>query len=144
MMDSTLPPKKFRELTFQLLFSCDMNQGMELEAIPLLMHELCIAKSHIKKAYERAECIWQKRALLDKTIEQNVRDYPFERIQPIEKNVLRLSLYELLLEKTEGRAVIISEALRLTEKFGTGEAVSFVHALLSCCHEISLSGGCSP
>lgn len=123
-------PQKFREIVFQLLYALDANGNPEGELVPFLMRELAVTKKNVTAAYEKATHIWNRHALLDQIIGENSRDYSFDRIKTVEKNVLRLALYELLIEKELNTKIIISEAHRLTRKFSTVEGASFVNALL--------------
>jgi N utilization substance protein B len=126
----TFPFQKFREMVFQLLFSIDMNGGAEEELIPFLMQELAVSKKHVRAAYAKALEIWGQKEFLDAIIGKQAQAYAFERIKSVEKTVLRLALYELLIEKELNLKMVIAEAHRLTRKFGSIEGASFVHALL--------------
>ncbi len=125
-----LPPQKFREIVFQLLYSLDGSGSAEAELIPFLMAELSVSKKNVKLAYEKASTIWKMQAELDAIIKEKSQNYSLERIKTVEKNVLRLALYELLIEKTLSAKIIISEAHRLARKFSTVEGASFVNAVL--------------
>lgn len=126
----SFPPQKFREIVFQLLFSFDASGQAEEELIPFLMAELTISKKNVKLAYQKALNIWQEREYLDRTIGEHSKEYSLERIKSVEKNALRLALYELLIEKQLNKKIIISEAHRLARKFSTLEGASFVNAIL--------------
>jgi N utilization substance protein B len=67
--------------------------------------------------------------VIDEKIKRCVKAYEFDRVQSVEKTVLRLSAYELLFKKAP-MAQVVREAVRLTKKFGTEAATSFVHAVL--------------
>ncbi len=121
------PPQKFREMVFQLLFSLDM--GGELESA-FFMRALSVSKKQVRASLEKALAIWLVHEQLDQQIALHSHSYSFERIKRVEKNVLRLALYELLIEKRLNAKIIISEAHRLTRKFSTIEGASFVNALV--------------
>ena|ERR1700733_5413607 len=125
-----LPPQKFREIVFLLLFSLDACKEVESELVPFLMQELSVSKKHVAAAFEKALNIWKQLELLDRVLCEESKEYSFDRIKTVEKNVLRVALYELLIEKELNTKIIISEAHRLTRKFGTIEGASFVNALL--------------
>lgn len=125
-----LSPFKFREVVLQLLFSFEMGSDSEQDLIAYLMQELKVTRKSMREACERAHSVWQARATLDPLIAGQSRDFSFERIQPVEKNVLRLALFELLIEKEANRKIVISEALRLTSKFSTPEGATFVNAIV--------------
>lgn len=124
------PPQKFREIVFQLLYSLDISGSAEAELIPFLMQELSVSKKHVRAAYDKATSIWKQQEQLDHIIGEKSKEYSIERIKTVEKNVLRLALFELLIEKELNTKIIISEAHRLARKFSTIEGASFVNALL--------------
>lgn len=134
------PPQKFREIVFQLLFSFDATGEAEAQLVPFLMGELAVSKKHIAAAYHRASAIWKETPQLDSRLAQEAKAYSLERIKAVEKNVLRVALYELLIEKQLSKKIIISEACRLTRKFGTPEGAAFVNAVLDTLTESTENG----
>ena len=65
---------------------------------------------------------------LDKKIKLFI-DIPLSKLDPIERNTLRIALFEL--ERGEvDRLVIISEAIRLSKKFGSTDGYKFINAVL--------------
>ncbi len=138
------PPQKFREIVFQLLFSFDMGGDPEAELIPFLMRELQVAKRQVSAAYVKAKAVWEKKEELDQAITRHSRDYSLERIKTVERSVLRLALYELLLEKELSRKIILSEAHRLARKFSALEGAAYVNAVLDSLETIHESALCPP
>lgn len=126
----SLQPQKFREIVLQLLYSADVtHQEMESTAY-LLMAELKVTKRSVKEAESFASQVQEKIPLLDEKISCLSTDYSLDRISRVEKNVLRLGMYELLYRSEIPPLVAISEAIRLTRKFGTPESAQFVNAIL--------------
>lgn len=122
--------KKFREIVFQLLFSIDRGDSLEEDLIPFLMKELEVAQSLVQSAYQKARAIWHLRDTLDQVLIERSKDYALNRIQYVEKNILRLGLYELLYEKELDKKIVITESIRLCRKFSTPEAGSYINAIL--------------
>ena len=129
------PPQKFREIVFQLLYSMSGSGSAEAELIPFLMRELAVTKKHVSSAYEKAKKIWHMQAELDQAIAAKSKEYSLDRIKTVEKNVLRLAFYELLIEKELDQKIVIAEAHRLARKFSTLEGASFVNAILDTTHD---------
>lgn len=125
-----LPQQKFREIVFLLLYSHDMGRTDDDEMISFLMEELSVSKQSVLKAMERARLISDKLPEIDAQIAAKSVTYEFERIQSVERNVLRLGVYELFHDNELPPKVAIAEALRLAKKFGTPESVAFVNAIL--------------
>ena len=65
---------------------------------------------------------------IDKAIQKNM-DRPLERLDIIEKNSLRIALYELM-NKDLDKAIIINEAIRVSKKYGSVEGYKLVNAVL--------------
>lgn len=130
-----LSPFKFREILFQLLYSHDFAQSGGEEMIELLMEQLAVTKKTVRDAHERVTLILEKRAEIDPLIARLSTAYDFDRIPRAERNILRLSLYEMLFDPTVPPKVAIAEAIRLCRKFASPEAAEFVNALLDAFHQ---------
>lgn len=125
-----VPQQKQREIIFQMLYSFDLAQGDEEAVLPLLMKELAVTKRVVREAQERVHAIQEKSVTIDALIAGTSQSYDFARIQKIERNILRLALFELLYDPSIPPKVAIAEAIRLARKFGTPEAANFINAIL--------------
>jgi transcription antitermination protein NusB len=131
----SLPKRKFRELILQLLYSQDFYLGEEEDVLEFAMEMIKTSKRKAKEAYEYAKKIYEKRAFLDEKIKDLSKGYELERISFVEKNILRLSIFELFFEKEIPVKVIFAEGVRLCRKFATAESSCFVNALLDALHK---------
>ena len=125
-----LPQQKFREIVFQALYSLELGGSDKDEIISLLMKELQVTKKTVREAFDQVLKIVACKEEIDALIAKTSTSYAFERIQTVEKNILRLSCYELLHDPEMPPKVVIAEGLRLARKFGTPESANFVNALL--------------
>jgi len=66
---------------------------------------------------------------IDKNISENI-DRPIEQLDPVERAILRLALYELLIRTDIPYRVTINEAVQLARKFGAEQGHTFVNAVL--------------
>ncbi len=126
----TFPHQKFREIVFQLLYSKDFSGTLDEGSIFLIMERLAVTKKIVKMAFEKQELVWEKLEILDALIAEASLEYTFDRIPHTERNILRLGVFELLYDDAIPAKVAIAEAIRLSRKFATHEASSFVNALL--------------
>lgn len=126
----SLPLQKFREIIFQLLYSYDMAQSKEEDIIPLIMAELAVTKKSVKLGVEKTQKIIEVLNDLDQQITNASLAYSFERIPSVERNILRLGVFEMLYDDEIPPKVAIAEAIRLARKFGSPESSSFVNAIL--------------
>lgn len=70
------------------------------------------------------------RSLLDERIQEAAPEWPVEKIAKIDLAILRLAVYELLVERKEPPKVIIDEAVELAKTFGNDNSPKFVNGAL--------------
>jgi N utilization substance protein B len=67
---------------------------------------------------------------LDGLIGQYAPDWPVDQIAVIDRNVLRISIYEILMRDDTPTKVAINEAVELAKKFGSDSSSRFVNGVL--------------
>lgn len=67
---------------------------------------------------------------IDELIALYAPKFPLDRIAKVDLSILRLAVYELIIEKTEPTKVIINEAVELAKQFGGEKSYAFVNAVL--------------
>ncbi|MGK5595082.1 MAG: transcription antitermination factor NusB [Parachlamydiaceae bacterium] len=135
--------QKFREIVFLLMYRNDFAQTEDIDNISLIMEQLAVTRKNVLDAAERSRAIRQHLDEIDAKIAEASTSYEFDRIQVIERNILRLGAFELLHDKNIPPKVAIAEALRLTKKFGTSASTSFVNAVLDHLYKKSMGIECS-
>ncbi len=71
-----------------------------------------------------------RRDEIDRMIGEKAVDWRFERLALIDRNILRLGVYELLFFDDVPPEVAIDEAVELAKEYGTEQARSFVNGIL--------------
>jgi len=125
-----ISPRKFREAVLQMLYSYDLTDGCTDEVVPMLAKELSLPRALLAKAHDRMTQVTTRLQEIDEILAQTSEEYEFSRIQRVERNVLRLAVFEMLYDEGVPPKVAISEALRLAKKFSSPAAVKFVNGLL--------------
>ncbi len=67
---------------------------------------------------------------IDQKIVDSAPEWPLERVNKIDLAILRLAVYELLIQKSEPPKVIIDEAVELAKEFGAESSAAFVNGVL--------------
>jgi len=67
---------------------------------------------------------------IDLEIAKNAPAWPIEQISKIDLAVLRLAVYELLIDKSQPQKVVIDEAIELGKEFGNEHTSSFINGVL--------------
>jgi transcription antitermination protein NusB len=132
-----LTPHKMRELVFHLLYSADFSGDQE-GIIPFLMEQHKVTKKSVCQAKLIAEAVQAKQAEIDEMIAKTATSYDFDRILGVEKNLLRLGIFELFFSDTIPPKVAISEAMRLATKFGS--SATFINAILDNLYKQKTNG----
>lgn len=130
-----LNPYKMREITFHLLYSLDFTAGLLEESFPILMQHHQVTKKSLYAAKAHSEEIQTKLQLIDQMISETAKEYELDRIPRVERNLLRLGVYEIYFSKTVPPKVAISEAVRLAKKFSSAESGKFINAILDALYK---------
>lgn len=69
-------------------------------------------------------------AALDRTIAKHAEHWRTERMPAIDRNILRMALYEILHHPETPGTVVINEALELARRFAGEDSVEFVNGVL--------------
>lgn len=67
---------------------------------------------------------------IDKSIAKSAPDRPIEQINRVDLSILRLAVYELVVEKITPPKVVVDEAVELGKEFGAESTSSFVNGAL--------------
>lgn len=74
--------------------------------------------------------VLKKKEIIDKHIAEVVENFSPERIDPVDRSVLRLATYEILFEKDIPAAVSINEGIEIVKRFGSNESARFTNGIL--------------
>jgi len=67
---------------------------------------------------------------IDELIQSHAENWRLSRMAAVDRNILRLAVYELLSEEKTPSTVVINEALEVARKFSTHESAQFVNGIL--------------
>ncbi|MGI5065463.1 transcription antitermination factor NusB [Treponema putidum] len=67
---------------------------------------------------------------IDRVIQENLDNWVIDRLNSVDKAILRLSVYSLLYQKDTPSPIVIDEAINLAKDFGTDDSYKFVNAVL--------------
>jgi N utilization substance protein B len=80
-------------------------------------------------ARETAEAVAERAAELDRRIDEVTEDWPADRLGALERNVLRIGIYELEEDRVPAE-VAIDEAVRMAKRYASDEAGKLVNGIL--------------
>ena len=122
--------RKARELALQMLYENDVTGTPPAEMF-VRSEELQKAPRGLRDFTERlVSGTLQNRDTLDAIISKQADHWRLVRMPVVDRNILRLALFELLHEPATPRPVIIDEALEIAKRFSTPRSSQFINGIL--------------
>lgn len=122
--------RQSREIALQILFQTEYAPQISFEDLFSIYDE---QKDHgiIKYADDLVRGVQTHKMKVDEKIQEASRHWKIERMGGVDRNILRLSVYEMLFasEMIEPK-IAINEAIEVAKLFGSQESASFVNGIL--------------
>lgn len=122
--------RKARELALQMLFQWDVGQHPPEQVIATFLAPRKLDYRTEQFARSLFEGTVKETESLDALLRTQAEHWRLERMAAVDRNILRLSLYELLHVPENPHAVVLDEALELARRFSTVDSVSFINGVL--------------
>ena len=95
-----------------------------------LIQELFSTEFHKQEVSAESKEILKHIKTLDEQIEKAAPNYPVGKINRVDLAILRLAIYELLIDKKAPQNVVIDEAVELAKEFANETSPGFVNGVL--------------
>jgi transcription antitermination factor NusB len=119
-----------RELAMQALYQLDIQGDDILGQLEKFFLESDSDNFVRKLASDWTKGTWDHRKQCDEFITTSTIKWEFARLSPVDKSILRLSVYQLKFCPNIPPKVIINEAIELAKKFSTDKSPAFVNGVL--------------
>lgn len=119
-----------REAAVQFLYQRDLNPGSGEEALRSFYEFRGISPAARKFATAIVDGVMGKAQEIDQVIEQHAENYDISRISAVDRNVLRIAIYEMLHCPDIPPVVSINEGIEIAKKYSTEESGRFVNGIL--------------
>jgi transcription antitermination protein NusB len=139
--------RRAREFALQILYQLDVQEQLgDAQAIGMFWRNFASAAEgegatlddlgEIQPFAEKlVHGVRDHLAELDAQIQSASRNWRLERMARVDRNLLRLALYELKFGSDVPAKVAINEAIEIAKRFGTNESSAFVNGILDRCRE---------
>lgn len=124
--------RKARECALQMLFAADVAGAVPEDVLRLYWAQLGdadVEEAAREFATRLASGTLARIESLDERIRSRAEHWRIPRMAIVDRNILRLAVYEFLYEPTP-RTVAINEALEIARRFSTYEATQFINGIL--------------
>ena len=119
-----------RRLAIQILYQMELSATSLEDACEAAFANTKYIDDTISFAKELADNVWKNLAEIDPIIDKQATGWRLERLNIIDKSILRLGVYELLFAKDLPKNIIIDEAVELAKSYSDPEATKFVNGIL--------------
>jgi N utilization substance protein B len=122
--------RKARVLALQALYEVD-SVGHETEAaVTRLLANEGLSEENEAFTRELVSGVIHNKEKIDQNIQSFAPAWPVEQIPVVDRNILRLAIFEILFDDKVPVKVAINEAVELAKRFGTGNSPKFVNGVL--------------
>ena len=122
--------RKAREIVLQALYESEFSDRAKDEIIANQTDRRSSSEDTVTYARELFAAVLENREGLDEKIEAALKNWEFDRVSIVDRNIVRLALAELLFFPDVPTKVVINEAIEIAHKFSSNEAGRFVNGLL--------------
>jgi transcription antitermination protein NusB len=121
--------RKTRELAMQVLFLWDTNGERDMDLARHYAEDHNDDPEVRMSALKMADGAWEQRQAIDQRLERIAPQWPPRRQPAVDRNLLRLAVWELTNLQTPPK-VVIDEAIELAKEFSTEQSPAFVNGVL--------------
>lgn len=113
-----------------MLFQYDMSKGQVDSIVPVFWRMNPQPEAIVQFANRLFKGTVAKLPEIDTLIQNHAKNWRLERMAAVDRNILRLAVYEFLEEPETPKPVVINEALEIAKKYSTDESAQFVNGIL--------------
>ncbi|MDF1593630.1 MAG: transcription antitermination factor NusB [Desulfobacterales bacterium] len=122
--------RRARELAMQALFYMDMRQKSSGEMLELYCHCFAPSKKNLPFFMELVNGVTNNKLQIDGIIERFSNNWKISRMSCVDRNIMRIAVYEMLFCRDIPPKVSINEGIDVGKKFGTEESGAFINGIL--------------
>ena len=122
--------REARVLVLQSLCESDIVPHEVMDVLDRLVEENQISEDVEQFSSELVSNVLVNRVELDNIITSYASDWPLEQMALVDRNLLRMSLAEILWRGEAPQAAVINEAIELAKGFGSEGSPGFVNGVL--------------
>ncbi len=122
--------RKARTIALQALYEVDSVEHQAEEVVGRLLARGRLSEENATFVRELVNGVIHNRQRIDQSIKDFAPAWPIDQIPIIDRNILRLAIFEILLDNRVSVSVVINEAVELAKTFGSDNSSKFVNGVL--------------
>jgi N utilization substance protein B len=118
-----------REAVIQTLYAYEMGNDDAFNQFEEILKDKKVKNQKAEFAKKLLKGLTENIDKIDKVIKEHLIDWDFERLDKVDKQILRLGVYEILFTDTPYQ-IIIDEAVKIAKNFSEDKSKSFINGIL--------------
>ena len=122
--------KRARIGAMQALFAMDINNDFSTDKLEVFMENNNFQGDEVDYINRVVPDILDKLEVVDETIEENLKGWTMARLAKVDRQILRIAVYEFLYKDDIPEEVSINEAVEIARLYSSDEAPKFINGIL--------------
>ncbi len=122
--------RKARVAALKALFEADSVGHPADQILERFSQEVYLPDDAVEFASHLVRGVIDNRERLDEIIRKNAPAWPLEQVAAVDRNILRLAIYEIVIDNRVPMRAAINEAVELAKEFGGEASPKFVNGVL--------------
>ncbi|WP_295148789.1 transcription antitermination factor NusB [uncultured Peptoniphilus sp.] len=122
--------KRARIGAMQALFAMDINNDFSTDKLEVFMENNAFQGDEVDYINRVVPDILDKLEVVDETIEKNLKGWTMARLAKVDRQILRVAVYEFLYKDDIPEEVSINEAVEIARLYSSDEAPKFINGIL--------------
>ena len=122
--------RRARVAALQALYEADTSRHTAEQALQRIVARERLPKEPAAFARDLIQGVLAQQDQIDRLIAQAATAWPLEQLPPVERNILRLAIHEMLGDNGTPVGAVINEAVELAKSFGGENSAKFVNGVL--------------
>jgi len=122
---------KSRELALQMLYQIDMRGAEAYDGLDAFLDRDAFTEPDVREfAKALVEGTTEYRDEIDAILQRAAQNWKIERMAIVDRNILRMAIYELIHRSDVPSKVTINEAIELGKRYSTQQSGAFINGIL--------------
>ncbi len=122
--------REARIVALQTLYELDCTHHSAEQVLPRIANEKALLQEAFGFSQGLVQGVLQHRQRLDEVITEFAPAFPLEQMAAIDRNILRLAIFEILFDSSTPIKVAINEAVELAKAFGSNSSPRLINGVL--------------
>ena len=122
--------RQARCLTLEVLYEVDIASHAPLEVMERHIFEQGLDDAGVAFAHKLMDGVLKFQEAMDSLISRYAPEWPLDQMAVVDRNILRIAIYEFLVDDETPVKVAINEAVELAKVYGSDSAPRFINGVL--------------